>query len=51
MKMGTILSPWRYDAASGFAESRSNVAVPSREHYVEKFLAPAFMPLPTWEWH
>ena len=35
MKMGTTLSPWRYDTASRFTGNRSNMTVPSRKHCVE----------------
>jgi hypothetical protein len=35
MKLGITRSPWRYDAASKFAQNRSNVAAPSRKHYAE----------------
>ena len=33
MKMGTILSPWRYEKPSGFASTLANGTKSRRKHY------------------
>jgi hypothetical protein len=38
MKLDTILSPWRYDGATGIAKGYPGFAPPSRKHCAESQL-------------
>jgi hypothetical protein len=39
MKMGTIVSPWRYDAAAGCALQSANLRRPAILHYASRAIA------------